>query len=333
MLEQQVRQRTKKLEQALRENERITRNLRASEATFRGLVNQSLIGIAITEGGTFTYTNPKFDAIFGYSAAEMRSLSPVDLATGRDRRRVANQVRRRINGEVDAVDYTFQGLRKDGTIITVEIHGSVVTVEGKRSFVTLALDITERMRAERQVQELNNALQRQVMHDPLTGLHNRRYLEETLRRELIRAKRQGIHVSAIISDIDHFKTVNDRYGHAAGDEVLRVFGRMLISHSRGSDVYCRYGGEEFLLIMPDMTESIACDRAERLRNALAGEEVKVGTTKIPVTASFGVATFPVHAGTGEDLIADADAALYAAKKAGRNRVVSYSTLATPCLVQ
>jgi len=124
----------------------------------------------------------------------------------------------------------------------------------------------------------------------------------------------------IMGDLDHFKAVNDCYGHLAGDEVLRVFGELLKRHARSTDIYCRYGGEEFLLVMPNMAKDNAVQRAENLRSAIATAPIPYGASRIAVTASFGIATFPCEGQAGDELIAAADRALYAAKAAGRNRI-------------
>jgi diguanylate cyclase (GGDEF)-like protein/PAS domain S-box-containing protein len=315
MLEQQVRERTHELEEALHRNEKITRDLRESEAKFRGLVSQSLVGIAIIEDGRFTYTNPKFEEIFGYGAAEIGTLIPTDLLLEHDDLDRAKQPSLRMRGR-----------RKDGVLIDIENHSSGVLLEGKYFLVSLVLDITERVRAERRVQELKDALQEQATHDQLTGLYNRRFLEDTLQRELIRAARERRPLSMIMGDLDHFKAVNDRYGHQAGDAVLRVFGALLKAQARSSDVYCRYGGEEFLLVMPGMTEAAAGERANRLRQTVADTPIEFEGHTIRVTASFGVATFPDHGDDGDALVSAADKALYAAKAAGRNRTTAYSDL-------
>lgn len=170
-----------------------------------------------------------------------------------------------------------------------------------------------------EVQALQTRLREQAIRDPLTGLFNRRYLTETFDRELLRAHRNGSPISAIMGDIDHFKSVNDTYGHQAGDEVLRAFGTLLKQGARGSDICCRYGGEEFLLVLFDMAIDDAWRRAERLRQAVAAAAIPLGASVVRITASFGIASFPAHGETGEALIAAADAALYAAKKAGRNQ--------------
>jgi diguanylate cyclase (GGDEF)-like protein len=244
----------------------------------------------------------------------MRKLRAVDITVESDRPRVAEQLHRRLGGETDSAEYTIRGLRKDGTVIDIEIYGNAVTLNGRRLLVSLVLDVTARVASERKVRELKDALQDQAVHDQLTGLYNRRFLQEALNLELNRASRRGLCLSAIMADIDYFKAVNDRYGHGGGDEVLRALAQVLNAHVRGSDVCCRSGGEEFLLILPEMTEAAACERAERLRAAAENLSVKVGADTISITVSFGVATYPSHAETADDLIAAADQALYAAKK-------------------
>lgn len=320
MLEDQVRHRTAELEAALREIEKAASALRESEARFRGLVNQSLVGIVIIENGKISYSNAKFDDIFGYSSGEVLSRVPTDFVADSDKRMVAESICRRESGEKAQVHYMFDGLRKDGTLINVECFGSRMDADGKLLLISLLMDISERVRAERTVQALQNKLREQSIHDALTGLYNRHYLEDTLGRELIRAEREGYPVGVIMGDLDHFKTVNDCYGHLAGDEVLRVFGEVVKKHARASDICCRYGGEEFLLVLPGVDEANAVERAEQIRSEMAALPVAFGKSHITVTASFGIATFPLDGRTGDALISTADRALYAAKAGGRNRV-------------
>ena len=320
MLEAQVRRRTTELEVALRENEKITRALRESEAKFRGVVSQSLVGIVLIEDGKFSYSNTKFDEIFGYTSDEIRGLGPLQVAVEGDRGLVAENIDKRLSGEVDRLDYVFHGLRKNGEVIDIECHSSVMHVGNRLLLVSLVLDITERTRTERAVQVLQEELREQAVHDALTGLYNRHFLEESFGRELLLAERTRHPVSVIMSDLDHFKEVNDRDGHLAGDEVLRVFGNLMKHDARASDIICRYGGEEFLMVLPGMTEKGAVERAEQLRCAMEATPVSYGGSQITVTASFGVATFPSHGRTTDELIAAADGALYSAKADGRNRV-------------
>jgi diguanylate cyclase (GGDEF)-like protein/PAS domain S-box-containing protein len=319
-LEAQVRSRTAELESALRENAKITRALRESEARFRGLVSQSLVGIVTIENGKLSYTNPRFDEIFGYSSGELLGTGPLDLVVKSDRALVAESIGRRGSGASDRVEYTFRGVRKDGAVVDIECHGSAINVGGTPLLLSVLMDITERTRAERELQSLHEALREQSTHDALTGLYNRRYLDATLTRELIRVERAAAPVSLILGDLDHFKKVNDSHGHLAGDEVLRAFGNLIRRNARASDICCRYGGEEILLVLPGMSERDAVDRAELLRSAIAAAPVEYDGAQIAITASFGIARFPGDGQTADELIAAADTALYAAKAAGRNRV-------------
>jgi diguanylate cyclase (GGDEF)-like protein/PAS domain S-box-containing protein len=308
------------LGEALRENAQIRRALEESEARFHELANQTPVGIDIIEDGRFVYVNRHFEEIFGYGPGELLNVAPLDLVAPEHREIVAENMRRRSEGALDSLVYAFRGLRKDGSEVELEIHAGVMRVGARTQLVCAVLDITERVQAERAMRALQRKLADQSVHDPLTGLFNRRYLEETLERELALAEREGHPVSCILADIDHFKRVNDEYGHLAGDEVLRAIGAALRRNARASDINCRYGGEEFLLVLPRMPIENALARAEQLRATIAAAPVRYGAVQIAVTASFGVAVFPQDGAAVESLIAAADAALYAAKRAGRNRV-------------
>ena len=164
-------------------------------------------------------------------------------------------------------------------------------------------------------------LQEQSLRDPLTGLHNRRFLEETLERELARAQRNKAPLALIMADVDHFKRFNDHQGHDAGDAVLRSVALALKSHLRRSDIACRFGGEEFTLILPESTLEAAEGKTESLRQEVAALELShAGQTLGTVTMSFGLAIFPEHGGDSAALLKAADVALYRAKNEGRNRV-------------
>ncbi|MGO9752908.1 MAG: diguanylate cyclase [Solirubrobacteraceae bacterium] len=303
------------------ERNRAERRLRESEARFRGLASQPLVGIVLIEDQRISYSNARFDEMFDYSAQEVSELGPMALTVESDRTLVAENIRKRMAGETDQVEYVFRGLRKDGAVMDIECHSGRMNVGGKRVVVSLMLDITERTRAEREAQALQERLRDQATQDTLTGLCNRGYLEEALRRELILAKRAAQPLSLIMGDLDRVKAVNDRFGQLAGDQVLRAFGKLLTRHARGSDIHCRYGGEKFLLVLPGMPAASAVQRAEQLRRELAAAPIAYGTSQIDVTASFGIAVFPRAGWTAQELIAAADSALDAAKTAGRNRVM------------
>lgn len=170
---------------------------------------------------------------------------------------------------------------------------------------------------------LRETLRQQSIKDPLTGLFNRRYLEETLEREMHRAKRNNSPLSLVMLDIDHFKQFNDRYGHPAGDLLLKEFGNNLRAHVRGQDIACRYGGEEFILVLPDATAAQAHERAETIRQSLVSLTVDYQGVRLPaITASFGVAAYPVDGDDWESLQRLADRALYYAKANGRDQVAT-----------
>lgn len=160
------------------------------------------------------------------------------------------------------------------------------------------------------------------IRDPLTGLYNRRYMEEALAQEQHRSKRNAVQLAAIMIDIDHFKQFNDNFGHDGGDAVLRALGEFLKKHVRGSDIPCRYGGEEFILILSPSTAEGARLRAEKIREGAKLLSVSHGNQDLgAITLSLGVAMFPESAGDGQALIKAADVALYQAKRGGRDRVV------------
>jgi diguanylate cyclase (GGDEF)-like protein len=178
--------------------------------------------------------------------------------------------------------------------------------------------------------KLRERLRDQSIRDALTGLFNRRYLEETLDRELRRAERDLQPVGVLMLDIDHFKRFNDSFGHGAGDEVLRALGHLLMSHVRVEDIACRYGGEEFTVVLPGCSLETAVTRAEVLREQARDLQVyHAGQALGGITVSVGVAAFPLHGSTEAAVVRAADEALYQAKQAGRNRTSIASAAAEP----
>ena len=188
--------------------------------------------------------------------------------------------------------------------------------------VQLASDLCDHVALALANLRLRETLRNQAIRDPLTGLFNRRYMEETLERELRRAARKGTALGVVMMDIDHFKAYNDSFGHQAGDVLLGILGAYLRQCVRAEDVACRYGGEEFTLIMPDATLEETARRAEALVEGVRGlSAISQGKALSGVTVSVGVAAYPEHGDTGEALLQQADRALYRAKEQGRNQVV------------
>ena len=171
---------------------------------------------------------------------------------------------------------------------------------------------------------LQSKLREQAIRDPLTNIFNRRYLDETLDRELSRAAREDYPVCVIMVDIDHFKQVNDTHGHEAGDLVLKAIAETLSDHCRRGDFACRYGGEEFVVALPNITLETAYARAEDLRTSLNLLHVPYEYHHLSVTISMGIACFPEDGQTRDAILRAADQAMYAAKKAGRDHILSYN---------
>lgn len=194
--------------------------------------------------------------------------------------------------------------------------GTVVTTG-----LVLSAVIGQRSRTAEALQRALRELEEQAIRDSLTGLYNRRYLRDFLARELIRARRGRVAVAVIMMDVDRFKRVNDTFGHDAGDLVLTEVAALLKKSVRGSDIVCRYGGEEFVLVLTEATPEIALRRCEEIQAAMKVLEPNYrGRALGSPTASFGIALFPHHADDQDALIRASDEALYAAKRAGRDRI-------------
>ena len=173
--------------------------------------------------------------------------------------------------------------------------------------------------------KLKESLKNQSICDPLTGLFNRRYMEESLEREFSRANRNKSSVAIVMMDLDHFKRFNDTFGHQAGDTLLRALGDLLKRNTRGQDIACRYGGEEFALVLTDSTLDGAFKRAEILRQQVKQLSVEYdGQLLGAVSVSMGVALFPEHGSTMGDVLRASDQALYCAKREGRDRVSAWT---------
>jgi diguanylate cyclase (GGDEF)-like protein len=177
--------------------------------------------------------------------------------------------------------------------------------------------IREGERTNRQLKEANEKVEKLARIDPLTGLANRRTLHEAMLREIARAGRLGEHLSLVIADLDHFKSINDRYGHPTGDHVLANAAAVFGNHLRPYDLAARYGGEEFILLLPATSTEGAMVVAERMRKTVA--DITLPDCPQQITMSLGVATW-IAGETPEQFVSRADTALYAAKNAGRNRV-------------
>jgi len=176
---------------------------------------------------------------------------------------------------------------------------------------------------------LRENLRQQTIRDPLTHLYNRRFLEESLNREMARCKRNGTGFGVLMMDLDHFKCFNDTFGHDAGDSVLRAFAHALQANAREGDIACRFGGEEFVVVLPetDRNGSVTC--AQRILAAVRDLDVTHDNKTLgPVTISIGLAMYPHDGETVNAIVQSADQAMYEAKRAGRDRMIVASGQAT-----
>jgi diguanylate cyclase (GGDEF)-like protein/PAS domain S-box-containing protein len=220
-------------------------------------------------------------------------------------------------------------------VMVTALYNSANQLQGR---VIVAHDITEHKWLEndltfanealtRQLEEINklrDELQEQAIRDPLTNAYNRRYLAEFLTLELSRAEREKTPLSIVIMDVDNFKQFNDTYGHKCGDMVLQRIAEFLAQHTRKGDVVCRYGGEEFVILMPGAPLETAYERAEMWRQVFSETAIEYDGMKLFATFSAGAASYPDHGGTDEAVLQSADRALYRSKDAGKNKVTMYS---------
>lgn len=299
--------------------------LRASEAAFRAMFEQSrAVKLLIDpQSGAIVDANYAATVFYGYPRDTLLQMQISDINT-----LPSEQVHiemERAHTEQRSY-FLFQHRLASGTICDVEVYSHPLDIGGRTLLFSIIHDVTRYRTTERLLRATNELLHEQVVRDPLTTLYNRRYLDETLPHELQRARRHNLPVAVLMFDIDYFKRFNDTYGHDAGDTLLRAAGTFLRDHTRGDDIVCRYGGEEFILVLPGISEQHIVQRAEELRFGI--EQLRVthnGQPLATVTISIGAAVYPSHALTADALIKCADTALYAAKAAGRNRVVLASS--------
>ena len=280
-----------------------------------------------------------WEDVLGYRADELKSTFDAYLALihDEDRDMAIAEIERHLAGDPPSFHCEYRMQTRDGGWRWVLSRGLLWsrTPEGlPLRMVGTHTDITARKVAEvamsrtnvklhtqiDEIRSLQGQLAEQAVRDPLTALYNRRYLDETLDREVARARREGNPLSVVMLDVDHFKNLNDSYGHQAGDQVLKALADLLREDTRAEDVPCRYGGEEFLVLLPSMSLEHARERAEHWRRQLEQHTFSFGNFSLTATASFGVSSYPHHGKTPDELTGAADAALYHAKRNGRNRV-------------
>jgi diguanylate cyclase (GGDEF)-like protein/PAS domain S-box-containing protein len=295
------------------ERKRADEAMRLSEESFRRLIERAPMGISITREGQFLYVNGAFVALLGHDDAAALVGRPVlDVVHPDARAEVADRLARAAAGEALPVR-DERLLDRQGQEVVVERTDMALSFQGQPVVVTIVRDVTEERRLQASLLLSERAAARV---DPLTGLLNRRGFDELVAREIARADREGTPIGFVMFDIDHFKAVNDRFGHATGDRVLRGVARAVAAALRASDVAIRWGGEEILAMLPATNTEGALRMAERVRRLVERLIVEDAPS---VTVSAGVAE-RAPGELVEAVITRADERLYEAKDAGRNRV-------------
>ncbi|MEW6594247.1 MAG: diguanylate cyclase [Thermodesulfobacteriota bacterium] len=313
------------------ERRRNDQAMRQSSERFRAIFDNTLVGILFaTADRVIADVNDRAASVLGYTREELlgESLAMLHLSPAHFER-FGSEILSRMDGK-GLIQMEYQLRRKDGTPVWASLSGKVVTLSDLGpGMLWVADDLSRRKQIEEdqrqiieELRQMQEALRTQSIRDPLTGLYNRRYMEESLQREISKARRQAASLVLFMLDLDHFKQVNDTYGHVTGDWVLRKLGEIIRHSIREEDIACRYGGEEFVVIFPNIPAEDARRRAEDLRATVEQHLVieQMGQHLGGVTISIGIAMHQPGMDR-ETLLREADHALYRAKKEGRNRVV------------
>lgn len=302
------------------EKKRLEQELETSRQRFEAVVQTAYDGVISIDGTqTIKLMNESARYIFGVGDENVIGTNLSRFLPQRFRAKHPEYLASFKGSSVDARPMEsrtpVRGLRKDGTEFPLEVTISKIRVGNDIEMTAVIRDISERMR-------LIDELSRAATHDALTGIFNRRLADTALRNEISRCQRFGHAMSVALFDLDHFKQINDTRGHTCGDQVLKAITAAVSETLRDIDVFCRWGGEEFLVILPETTLEDATVWAERARALIAGmNHTGCDGKPVSVTASFGLATFNKQNADPVKLVASADAALYRAKESGRNRVL------------
>lgn len=283
---------------------------------FHGIEQSPSAVIITNKQGIIEYVNEKFSELSGYTTKEVIGENPRLLKSGNkysdDYKALWHTISSGQNWQGE-----FHNQRKNGDYFRADAKISPVFDKNNAltHYICIQEDITEKHQLQTQLEHL-------ASHDPLTNLLNRKALEQQLDADIERSQRYKSTLSLLILDIDHFKRVNDSYGHQVGDKVLRLLADTLSSLSRNIDYIARYGGEEFVVVLPETTETQAEVFANRVRRKIAKQSHTLGNgTVLNITVSIGVSSFPQHATNQDALIKAADEAMYLAKESGRNRTI------------
>lgn len=305
---------------ALREAEE---RARESEGRYQLLAEAASDVTIAMRHNTVTYVSPSVRRVMGWDPSEIEGKSLFGFCHPEDAGEVLSHMQL-LSGQPDT-DYRARALRPDGSYVWVEARARMTPADREPNAPTLVINlrnISVRKQVEDELAVAQRRLEELAVTDPLTGIANRRRLDEALETECRRSAREGSVLSLLVLDLDDFKRINDEHGHAVGDEVLRQFGRLLACEvKRGGELAARFGGEEFVVVLPGTDSPHAKQLAERLRQGVQCMEISTVLQR-GVTVSIGLAT-ETPPGEPARLLAHADAALYEAKRTGKNKVVAF----------
>ncbi len=297
------------------ERKRVELALAESEELFTATMGTSQIGVFVMQKGRLVFVNSLIPRLFGYEPDEMIGMNSFDLTPAEHRQIVVDQIRRRRNGQVGE-PYESVGLRKDGSAFPIMVLTAPTTYRGEAATVGTVCDLSEKASAEQRIREL-------AFHDPVTGLPNRALVEDRFGQLVAEAERRQDKLALCLIDLDHFKRINDTLGHKVGDQLLCLFAERIRGALRKVDTLARQGGDEFILVLPDMAGADAADVARRLLE-LCERPFRVGEHELAMSPSIGISLYPDDGQDFGTLMKNADAAMYQAKEAGRRNFQFYS---------
>lgn len=299
----------------IEKNDRDKAALAQSVAMFKGLAENSLMGVYILqENLEFYFANRTLAEMFQFDDQEFGNLTILDIIHKRDHETIRRNTRKRLAGKSDHAVYEVLACRRDGTPMDIEIFASVMELNGERALIGTIVDITERKQHQRQRQlEYLEQLQYQATHDELTGLVNRKHFLDRLSQASALARRSNALVGVLLMDLDDFKIINDSLGHCAGDELLKAVALRLRNILRDSDTIARLGGDEFAILLPCIDSASEASAVARKILRVLGHSFVIQTREIHVGASIGISLFPEDGEEGF-LLKNADLAMYHAKR-------------------
>ncbi len=299
------------------QRKKMEKSLLESENKFKNISEESPVGIYIIQDGIFQYVNKRFADIHGYTIEAITGkLGPSDLAFPEDLSIAEQAMQKRISGEVERTHTIQRALKKNGDVIHLEVYGSKMSHQGKTVLIGSLLDITERIGMEEQMRNM-------AYHDALTGLPNRLLFNDRLDVAMNLSRRKEERLAVMMLDIDRFKEVNDSLGHDFGDMLLMTVAGRISSILRKSDTVARMGGDEFMILLPEIAKAEdAMTVAEKICLAVR-EPIQSNGKTLNVSVSIGISIYPDHANDITTLLKYADIVLYSAKEGGRNKAVLF----------